>query len=176
MIIRPALFALSAFVGLIVPAAAQGPVEVFGRPVPVELGTVTNSQHGAASSCTIIPVTDLTPKEHSDLVHLRVPGYIEAASSPQAFVHTSLHLEAGIAVTRLCARVYDTDTTHELVVLMGGFESGDGDTAPAAVTLKAISTGIAATPGYALMCADVDPTMTDEARCWTAHPQDACDS
>jgi hypothetical protein len=159
MFIRSTLFALGAFVGLIVPAAAQGRTQVFGQAVPVELGVITDGQHGAASSCTVIPVTDLTPREHSDQIHLRVPGYIEAASSPQAFVHTSLHLEPGIEVTRLCARVYDTDSKHELIVMIGGFESGDADHEPVAVTVKAISTGVAATPGYALMCADLDPPI-----------------
>lgn len=159
MFIRSTFLALAAVVVLAQPAAAKEPPTVCGMPAAVEPGVALNGQHGAASNCTIIPVTDLTPRDHSDFVHLRVPGYLEAASSQQAFVHTSLHLEPGIEVTRLCARVYDTDTRHELVVVLGGFESGDGETAPAAVTLASISTGVPSTPGYALICADLQPPV-----------------
>jgi hypothetical protein len=159
MIIRSALFAAGVSVCLIAPAAGEGQVQVFGQTVPVARGTITDGQHGAASSCTVIPVTDLTPREHSDMVHLKVPGYLEAASHPQAFVYTSLHLEPGIEVTRLCARTYDTDPNHELIVTLGAFESGDGPTEPAVIPLAAMATGVKETPGYALFCADLKPAV-----------------
>jgi hypothetical protein len=133
----------------------------FSVPIAAQdLGTVETGQHGAAANSTVIPATDLTPRQHSDQIHMTVPGYLKAASGPEAYVYTSLHLEPGIEVTRLCARVYDTDSQHELIVQMGGFESGDGEVAPAEVILKAISTGVEARPGYALLCADLDPPIS----------------
>jgi hypothetical protein len=153
------MVALCAIVALSLPVAAQERVQVFGESVAVERGAIVGGQHGAASNCTVIPATDLTPREHGDQTHMPVPGYIEAASYPQAFVHTSLHLEPGIEVTRMCARAFDSDPQHQLIVLLGGFESGDGETAPAGVTLKTISTGVADTPGYALLCANLEPPL-----------------
>jgi hypothetical protein len=161
MIIRSALFAAGVSVCLIAPAAGEGQVQVFGQTVPVARGTITDGQHGAASSCTVIPVTDLTPREHSDMVHLKVPGYLEAASHPQAFVYTSLHLEPGIEVTRLCARTYDTDPNHELIVTLGAFESGDGPTEPAVIPLAAMATGVKRRP--AMRCSA--PTSSPQCSC-----------
>jgi hypothetical protein len=162
MSIRVATCALCAFVALASApyASAQGRIEVFGQTVSVVPGTITDGQHGAGSNCTVIPTTDLTPREHSDAVHAPVPGYIEAASHPQAFVYTSLHLEPGIEISSLCARVYDTDPGHELVVLLGGFESGSAKNPPVGVTLASMATGVQATPGYELMCADIKPPVT----------------
>lgn len=161
MSIRVATCALCAIVALAsVPSAvAQGRVEVFGQTVSVAPGTISDAQHGAGVNCTVIPTTDLAAREHSDEVHARVPGYIEAASHPQAFVYTSLHLEPGIEITRVCARVYDTDPKHELVVLLGAFESGSSKAPPFAATLSSMGTGVEATPGYELMCADLKPPV-----------------
>ena len=129
------------------------------RAAGQELIVPEAGQHGAGNNCTVIPATDLTPREHSDQVHMTVPGYLKAASSPAAYLYTSLHLEPGIEVTRLCARVYDTDPGHELIVQLGAFESGDGEVAPASAILQSLSTGVQAVPGYALLCADLNPPL-----------------
>jgi hypothetical protein len=145
-----------------VPAAAQT-VEVFGAPVTVRTGIAATESHGANLNCSVLSVADLVPVEHDDYIHMAAPGYIKAASE-SSFVHTSVHLEVGVLIDRLCARVYDTDNTHQLVVLMGAFEAAEGAAPPVAVPLVAMGTGVAETPGYALLCADINPPIQVRTR------------
>jgi hypothetical protein len=155
------LVCLAACALLAVPATAQT-VDVFGTPVAVRPGTVTEG-HGANQNVSIISVADLMPVEHDDFIHLAAPGYIKAASNESA-VYTSVHLEVGVVVNEVCARVYDGDSKEELVVTMGAFEAAEGAAPPAVHPVMAMGTGVAQTPGYALVCADIDPPIQVRTR------------
>ena len=146
---------------LALPAAAQT-VEVFGAPVAVTAGTIVEG-HGSDQNVSIVSVADLLPVEHDDYIHLAVPGYIKAASNESA-VYSSLHLEVGVVVNEICARVYDTDTKKQLVVTLGAFEAAEASAPPTAYTMMAMGTGVAATPGYALVCAHIDPPIQVRTR------------
>lgn len=147
---------------LALPAAAQ-PIEVFGAPVMVKAGTAVPESHGASVNCSVLAVSDLTPVEHDDYVHMAAPGYIKAATE-SVLVHSALHLEVGVLVDRVCARVYDADSNKELVVLMGAFESAEGTAPPVAIPMVAMGTGVAEKPGYTLLCTELDPPVQVRTR------------
>jgi hypothetical protein len=140
---------------------ADGGHTVFGNPVEVRPGDPPMDSFGGGVSTSVIQIAQWQPVVSGTTWSFPTPGYINvniSMSGPN--MYAPLDLDNGVEVTQVCARVFDSSTTLEVLMFVSAFESSVAGSLPASTVREAVTTGTTAAPGYTLLCAIVNPVIT----------------
>lgn len=141
-------------------AAANTQLTAFGQPVTARAGDAPQDVYGLGLNTSVIQVAQWQEVQSGNTWNHSLPGYLFASSftfSPN--LYAPLNFDNGVEITQVCARVFDNTASQEVTLLVGAFESSDGASTPAFLPLEVVSTGVATTPGFTLLCATVDPVV-----------------
>jgi hypothetical protein len=160
MRISLAVGVLAAAALLASPAAAEDTVTLFGTPVEARPGDPPSDAFGLGLNTSVIQVSQWKEVQSGVTWSHGTPGYLAVtASTFSPNLYAPLTFDAGVEITQVCARVMDSSNTLEAIMTVAAFESGSPATPPAFMFFETVTTGAAATPGFTLLCATVDPVI-----------------
>lgn len=145
----------------VVAAPAEDQLMVFGAPVDLRPGDAPQDVYGLGLNTSVIQVSQWQEVQSGITWQHPIPGYLNltaGAFSPS--LYAPIELDQGAQVTQVCLRAFDSSTTLQVALTVGGFESAGGAALPTFVAFEGVGTGTAAAPGYTLLCATVDPVIT----------------
>ena len=159
-ITRTLLAAAAALMFTLPALAGEGQLTAFGIPVESRPGDPQLDVYGDGLGTSVIQVSQWQEVQSGVTWVHPLPGYLNVtASTFSPNLYAPLTFDSGVEITQVCAQVFDASDTLEVLLVVGAFESADNAAVPAFSPQVVVSTGLAATPGYTLLCATVDPVI-----------------
>ncbi len=114
------------------------------------------AQFGTVELSTVIPTAAFNPQGTAITYINEGFTYYQVTGATAGTFLAGTTLPAGAKVNQVCAFAKDTSNSGEVLVDFSVIELGDGN-APTVTVIAQETTGIAETPGYMLVCAQMPP-------------------